>query len=98
MTHTFHCTEYCLKSGEVPTVNGEAPRIFAAVMVHNQPIANAAASSSRYAKVKASTRALAVIDGMSLSEFREKYHCDCQSGQADVADADVSNANIGTAV
>ncbi|KAJ5177896.1 uncharacterized protein N7500_000595 [Penicillium coprophilum] len=93
MTHNYRCTEYCLKSGEIPAVEGETPRVFAAVMVHGESIANAVASSSRYAKVKASTRALAVLDGMSLSEFQEKYHCSCQGGQLTV-----DRANIGTAV
>ncbi|KAJ5799821.1 uncharacterized protein N7518_001889 [Penicillium psychrosexuale] len=93
MTHSYQCTDYCLKSAEVPAVEGETPRVFAAVMVHGQSIASAVASSSRYAKVRASTRALAVIDGMSLSEFREKYHCACQGGQATV-----DRASIGTAI
>jgi endoribonuclease Dicer len=93
MTHNYRCADYCLKSAEVPAVEGETPRVFAAVMVHSQSIASAVASSSRYAKVRASTRALTVIDGMSLSEFREKYHCVCQGGQVAV-----DHANIGTAV
>ncbi|CAI7569619.1 unnamed protein product [Penicillium glandicola] len=93
MTHNYRCTDYCLKSAEVPVVEGETPRVFAAVMVHGQSIATAVASSSRYAKVRASTRALAVIDGMSLSEFQKKYHCACQGGQVTV-----DRANIGTAV
>ncbi|KXG47436.1 uncharacterized protein PGRI_013060 [Penicillium griseofulvum] len=93
LTHNFRCTDYCLKSAEVPAVEGETPRVFAAVMVHGESIASAVASSSRYAKVRASTRALAVIDGMSLSEFQEKYHCSCQGDQVTV-----DHANIGTAV
>lgn len=93
MTHSYRCTEYCLKSAEVPTVEGETPCVFAAVMVHGQSIASAVASSSRSAKVRASTQALAVIDGMTLSEFQEKYHCACQGGQVSV-----DRANIGTAV
>ena len=93
MTHSYQCTDYCLKSAEVPAVEGETPRVFAAVMVHGQSIASAVASSSRYAKVRASTRALAVIDGMSLPEFQEKYHCACLGGQPTV-----DRASIGTAV
>lgn len=98
MDQKYRCNDYCLKSGEVPSADGEPPRIFAAVLVHNQSVANAVASSSRYAKVRASTRALAVIDGLSLSEFREKFHCDCQDGQAGINGAEVGGANIGTAV
>nr|QIA50577.1 dicer-like protein 1 [Penicillium italicum] len=92
MTHSYRCTDYCLKSAEVPTVEGETPRVFAAVMVHGQSIASAVASSSRYAKVRASTRALAVIDGMTLSEFQEKYHCACQGEQVTVDRADIGTA------
>ncbi|KAJ5423994.1 hypothetical protein N7491_009210 [Penicillium cf. griseofulvum] len=93
MTHNYRCADYCLKSAEIPAVEGETPRVFAAVMVHGESIASAVASSSRYAKVRASTKALAVIDGMSLSEFQEKYRCFCQGGQVTV-----NHANIGTAV
>jgi endoribonuclease Dicer len=97
MTQMYRCTDYCLKSAEIPVVNGETPRVFAAVMVHNQSIADATASSSRYAKVKASSRALAAIEGLSLSEFRKIYHCDCQIEQIDGNGADIG-AKFGTAI
>ncbi|KAJ5952210.1 uncharacterized protein N7479_010623 [Penicillium vulpinum] len=93
MTHNFRCMDYCLKSAEIPAVEGETPKVFAAVMVHGESIASAVASSSRYAKVRASSKALAVIEGMSISQFQEKYHCACQGGQVTV-----DRANIGTAV
>ncbi|KAJ5563547.1 hypothetical protein N7535_008711 [Penicillium sp. DV-2018c] len=97
MSQLYHCTDYCLKSAEIPIVDGETPRVFAAVMVHNQPIADATASSSRYAKVRASSRALAAIEGLSLSEFRKTYHCYCHNEPIDGNGADIGT-NFGTAI
>ncbi|OGE58522.1 hypothetical protein PENARI_c001G00533 [Penicillium arizonense] len=89
----FRCTDYCLKSGEIPGVDGEPPNILAIVMVHGEAIAKAVATSSRYAKIKASSRALETLESMTRSDFRAKYDCDCQGGEA-IAEA----ADIGTAV
>lgn len=54
------------------------PSILAAVMVHDEVIAEAVTSSSRSAKVHVSQKSLGVLEGLLRSEFRAKYHCDCR--------------------
>ncbi|KAJ5893547.1 dicer-like protein 1 [Penicillium taxi] len=78
LTDLYGCTNYCLKSGELPTIDGEQPVILAAVMIHGISVAQCTGTSSRYAKVRASEKALSAIGGMLLSEFCKKFHCDCR--------------------
>ena len=66
-----------MKAGEIPGIDGDPPTILAAVIVHEKVIADGKASSGRYAKIKASERALAVLEELSISEFREQCGCDC---------------------
>ena len=73
-------------------MDGEEPNILAAVMVHGQSIAKAIASSSRYAKIRASERALDALSCLLRTDFRLKYGCDCQSSDAG------ENTEFGTAV
>lgn len=94
MTSVYGCTNYCVKSGEIPAIDGDKPAVFAAVLVHSQSIAEAVASSSRYAKIRASERALEAIGGMLVTEFRLKYHCDCAALELE----NVKELDIGTAV
>jgi endoribonuclease Dicer len=63
-------------------IDGDIPKVLAAVIVHGGTIAKAVASSGRYAKVKASTRALDVLDGLTRAEFRKKFHCNCNEYNA----------------
>jgi endoribonuclease Dicer len=82
-----------LKSGEIPGDDGEPPTILAIVMVHGEAIAKAVATSSRYAKIKASARALETLENMTRIDFRAKYHCDCR-GVEEIG----RTTDIGTAV
>ena len=83
LTNEYGCTNYCLKAGEFPAVDGTPASVLAAVIVHNVVIAEGTASSGRYAKIKASEKALVVLDEMSLAGFREKYHCRCKEDSND---------------
>ncbi|KAJ5713331.1 dicer-like protein 1 [Penicillium malachiteum] len=78
LTGIYSCTNYCLKSGEIPAVGNEQPTILAAVMIHGISVAEATGISSRYAKVRASEMALKEISGMLRDEFRVKFGCDCE--------------------
>ncbi|KAL4796050.1 hypothetical protein BDV19DRAFT_398514 [Aspergillus venezuelensis] len=78
LTNKYGCTDYCLKAGEIPAVDGEPPRVLAAVMIHDTVIAEGIASSGRYAKVKASEKALDVLASIEQAEFRAKFECKCR--------------------
>ena len=86
LTSEYRCTDYCLKSGAITAVDGETPSVLSAVIVHGMTVAKAVASSGRYAKVKASSRALAALEGMSRTEFRKRFNCDCQGDHIPVAE------------
>ncbi|KAJ5312459.1 hypothetical protein N7508_003289 [Penicillium antarcticum] len=88
----FRCNSYCLKSGEIPGVDGEPPTILAIVMVHGEAVAKAAATSSRYAKIKASSKALEALEAMTRIEFRAKYECDCKDDEEIVQAVDIGTA------
>ncbi|KAL4937415.1 hypothetical protein BDV06DRAFT_226972 [Aspergillus oleicola] len=78
LTNEYGCTDYCLKAGEIPSVDGDPPRVLAAVMIHDTVIAEGFASSGRYAKIKASEKALEVLASIEQAEFRAKFECKCR--------------------
>ncbi|GAA83316.1 hypothetical protein AKAW_01431 [Aspergillus luchuensis IFO 4308] len=92
LTNEFGCMNYCLKAGEMPSIDGAPAGVLAAVIVHDVVIAEGTASSGRYAKVKASERALAVLDELSSAAFQRKYRCDCRES------GDLARPDIGTAI
>lgn len=92
LTNEYGCTNYCLKAGEIPTGDSSIVSVLAAVIVHDSVIADGTASSGRYAKVKASEKALAVLEGLPAFEFRQKYHCNCRGAE------ESTEADIGTAI
>ena len=69
-------------SDELPSIDGSPTRIVAGVMIHDRVIADGTASSSKYAKLKASSNALESLSGLAPSEFRAHYRCDCSDGKA----------------
>ncbi|KAL6238625.1 hypothetical protein BDW75DRAFT_247011 [Aspergillus navahoensis] len=77
-TTEYGCTDYCLKAGEIPAVDGQTPRVLAAVMIHGTVVAESIESSSRIAKVKASKRALDMLEKIGQAEFREMFKCNCR--------------------
>jgi endoribonuclease Dicer len=74
-----------LKAGEIPAVDGGPTIVLAAVLVHDAILAKETASSSRYAKIKASQVGLRKLEDLEVSEFRETYQCDCLKGDGDAA-------------
>ncbi|KAL4931531.1 putative RNA helicase/RNAse III [Aspergillus undulatus] len=92
LTNEYGCTDYCLKAGEIPVVDGETPRVLAAVMVHDTVIAEGVASSGRYAKIKASEKALDVLMSIGQAEFRAKFECKCREVEKR------PEADLGTAI
>ncbi|KAJ5527211.1 dicer-like protein 1 [Penicillium frequentans] len=94
LTNVYGCINYCLKSGELPVVDNEQPIILAAVMIHGICVADSTGTSSRYAKVRASERALDAISGMLRDDFRNKYGCDCRASDIGY----LKGADTGTAI
>ncbi|KAL5002120.1 hypothetical protein BDV10DRAFT_202971 [Aspergillus recurvatus] len=92
LTNEYGCTYYCLKAGEIPAVDGEPPRVLAAVMIHDTVIAEGIASSGRNAKVKASESALSILEKIGQAEFREKFKCNCREAE------NPPEADLGTAI
>ncbi|KAJ5973392.1 hypothetical protein N7481_010602 [Penicillium waksmanii] len=95
MTEIYGCTNYCVKAGELPGGDGDKPRILAAVMIHGESIAEDIGTSTRYAKVRASEKALEVIGGMLPTDFRLRFRCDCRPSSDDQG---VKTGDIGTAI
>ncbi|KAL1955149.1 hypothetical protein VTO42DRAFT_8964 [Malbranchea cinnamomea] len=80
LTIDFGCSNYCVKAGEVPNCDVMAPeRVLAAVIIHDEVVAEGIASSARSAKIKASEAALAKLEGLPAFKFRQKYGCDCKT-------------------
>lgn len=72
------CTDWATIVKEIKSVDGSKPIILAIVMIHDAVIADAQASSARYAKVAAAKKALEILEGLPLMEYRQKYCCTCR--------------------
>lgn len=94
LVNVYGCMDCKVLAGDIPEGDGDKPMILAAAMVHGQSLGEAVGTSGRYAKVRACERALEAIDGMSVADFRAKYHCDC----APAAPKNVKEVDIGTAI
>lgn len=97
LTDDFGCTQYTLKAAEIPSVDGAPTVVLAAVLVHDVDLAQATASSGTYAKIKASEVGLKNLDGLSVDEFRKKYHCKCSRSGSNGA-APPLQEEIGSAI
>ncbi|KAH0547715.1 hypothetical protein FGG08_000205 [Glutinoglossum americanum] len=91
LTTTFACTNYRILAQEMPSIDGGTTpsQVIAAVMVHDEVIAEGRASSGRYAKVRASANALELLKGLAPFEYRKQFGCDCREGEEVVAEAAV---------
>jgi len=72
------CMDWSVVPREIPNIGGTKPQIMAVVMVHSKVISDYTSESSRYAKVGAAKRALEILQGLPLPEFRQNYGCDCR--------------------
>lgn len=52
-------------------------------MIHDEIVAEGQASSTKNAKVKASSNALELLKGLAPFEYRIKYGCDCTGEEKD---------------
>ena len=78
LTLTFGCSDFQLKAQEIESViPGNLPTAVAGLIVHGDIVADGEASSTKNAKVKASSAALKLMQGLSRDEYRAQYKCDC---------------------
>lgn len=52
-------------------------KIVAVVMIHEEILTDAEASSGKNARVRASEKALRLLEGMSVEHFRKRFNCSC---------------------
>ena len=83
-------------ANEITAADGSTPINVAVVMIHEEIIADATASSGKNAKVKACKVALEVLDGLAPFEYRSRYGCDCVKVAGD--EESKLKENIGTAI
>jgi endoribonuclease Dicer len=84
-THLFNvlaldlgCQDYCLLAKELPMESpGTKPKVMAGLIVHETVLCHSIAESGRYAKLRASKKALEELKGLAPYEFRNKFRCDC---------------------
>ena len=78
---SFGCTSYRLMASDIPSIipGSNATTTIAAVMIHDDIMAEGEASSTKNAKIKASQNALESLRGLAPFEYRLRYRCDCET-------------------
>ncbi|KAK4126225.1 hypothetical protein N657DRAFT_662514 [Parathielavia appendiculata] len=67
-------------------------QVVCAVRVHALTLAHAVAASSRHGKIAATRKALKVLEGMEVDEFKRAYGCACMLREGEGADGDHGSA------
>ena len=80
------CMDWSVVTREVPTIDGSKPPVMAVVMIHSKVVADHKAESSRYSKVGAAKKAMELLKGLPLQEFRAQYNCDCRDEEVEGQD------------
>lgn len=74
---------------------GATPKVMAALMVHGQVVCDAISASGRYAKLAAAKKALNLLQGLAVYEFKAKVGCACIKTEED---EEGGIARMGTAI
>lgn len=61
-------------------------KVVAVVMIHDEILAHAEASSGKNARVRASEKAVKLLEGMSVADFRKRFNCSCGRAAAEIGD------------
>ncbi|KAG9246054.1 ribonuclease III domain-containing protein [Calycina marina] len=72
------CMDWNMHCQEKKSIDGSKPEVVCVVMIHSKVVSDHTAESTRYAKVNAAKKAVELLKGLPLPEFREKYNCDCR--------------------
>jgi endoribonuclease Dicer len=82
LEHHMGCSNWNVYAQQLPDIgDGLPPQIVATVMVHNQIIMSQQGTSGKYAKISVAKKALEMLKGLPLPEFRVTYQCDCKTTQ-----------------
>ncbi|KAK5951972.1 Dicer-like protein 1 [Knufia fluminis] len=74
----YKCRDHIVKDSQNPANDGAVEvEILAAVIIHGEIVADARSTGARYARVRASKKALSLLEGLSREEFRKKFRCNC---------------------
>ena len=77
------CMNWKIFVRQLPDIgDGMPPQVVATIMIHDQIIMDHQGTSARYAKKSAAEKARSFLHGLSPSEFRAAYHCDCKFDDA----------------
>jgi endoribonuclease Dicer len=87
LTEEYGCSNFKLQWDECQD-GDEALEVetLAGILVHGNVVSSAKGKSSKYAKIRASQKAIAALEGMTRAEFRRRYRCNCKQG-ADMEEA-----------
>ena len=83
LTTSLGCIQSRTLCSELPglpgpgTSSGSEKAFLAAVMIHHEIVAEGRANSVRQARVRASEVAVQLLAGLTPSEFRSRWGCDC---------------------
>lgn len=80
------CMDWGVQTRELIPIDGSKPQQLAAVVLHGKVIADYTTESSRYAKVGVAKKALELLKGLPITEFRQQYGCDCREVAEDTLD------------
>ena len=97
LINTFHCDHYAVQAREMPPSHDGIIRITAGVMIHFRFIAQDQSTSSKYAKVRASKKAIKLLEEMTPMQFKHRFGCDCQVGREGVGE-EITEQAMGTAI
>ncbi|KAI9801798.1 MAG: hypothetical protein M1825_003171 [Sarcosagium campestre] len=99
LTLTLGCDSFRIMAQEIPELaNGVLPaQTIAAVMVHEEVVAEGRAASAKNARVRASVNALRVLEGLEPADFRARFACDCAGAENAAAAAAAGGKLAGVA-
>ena len=85
------CSNFRVMSDTIPALlPGEKERIVAVVMIHGTVVSDSTGESSKYAKIRAAQKANNVLEGMSQTEFRKRFRCECLDERKDAPGLDTA--------
>lgn len=67
------CNGWRLLAQETPSEDATERSAVGGLMIHDDVLTHAQSSGGKYAKIKAAQKALVILDGVTPSEFRQRF-------------------------